>query len=123
MNSIQIVKVVNGKRQEASIEDRYLEHFKRDGWEVKGEESQETIEAMGGVEAGRRSDSDVGHEPEDKSDEDRDNDLNTIDSMDDKDAIVKFVEQNYGESVDKRGSVETVKEKAKAVINESERVD
>lgn len=123
MNSIEIVKVVNGKRQVASVDERYLHHFTREGWEVKGEESQETLEDMGGVEAGRRSDSDVGHEPEDKDEDDLDNDVDTIDSMEDKDSIVKFVEENYGESVDKRGSLETVKEKAKAVINESKRVD
>lgn len=123
MKSIDIVKVVNGKRQVASVDERYLNYFTREGWEVKGEESQETLEDMGGIEAGRRSDSDVGREPEDKAEDDLSNDSNVIDGMQDKDSIVKFVEENYGESVDKRGSLETVKEKAKAVINESKRVD
>lgn len=123
MKTINIVKVVDGRKQEATVEDRYLNHFTKDGWEVKGEESQETIEDMGGVEAGRRSDSDVGHEPEEKSDEDRDNDVSTIDSMDDKDAIETFILENYGTNIDKRGGIETVKDKAKAVINESKRVD
>lgn len=41
----------------------------------------------------------------------------------DKDAVESYVKENFGVDIDKRGSLETVKDKALAVINESGRAD
>lgn len=44
-------------------------------------------------------------------------------AAEDKDTVVEYIKETFDEDIDKRGSLDTVKEKAKAVINESERVD
>lgn len=41
----------------------------------------------------------------------------------DKDAVESYIKQNFGADIDKRGSLETVKDKALAVVNESGRSD
>lgn len=41
----------------------------------------------------------------------------------DKDAVESYVKEHFGVDIDKRGSLETVKDKALAVINESGRSD
>lgn len=41
----------------------------------------------------------------------------------DKDAVESYVKEHFGVDIDKRGSLETVKDKALAVINESGRTD
>lgn len=41
----------------------------------------------------------------------------------DKDAVESYIKQNFGVDIDKRGSLETVKDKALAVVNESGRSD
>lgn len=46
-----------------------------------------------------------------------------IESMKDKDEVESYIKDNFGVELDKRGTLETVKEKALAVINESGRAD
>lgn len=46
-----------------------------------------------------------------------------LDALKSKDEIEAYVKEKTGVDIDKRGSFETVKEKAKAVLNESGRAD
>lgn len=47
----------------------------------------------------------------------------TVSGFLDKDAVESYIKEHFGVDIDKRGSLETVKEKALAVINESGRSD
>lgn len=49
--------------------------------------------------------------------------VDKIDNLANKDEIEAYVKEKTGVDIDKRGSLETVKEKAKAVLNESGRAD
>lgn len=114
MKSIPIFKVFNGKHKAASVDERYLHHFTREGWEVKNEESHHKI--------------DPPPLPKDVpvSEEERvahSSLIGRVDMAETKEDLEKLVMDLYGVKIDKRGTIETVKEKAKAVINESKRVD
>lgn len=49
--------------------------------------------------------------------------FDVLDELTSKDEIEVYVKEKTGFDIDKRGSLETVKEKAKAVLNESGRAD
>jgi len=56
------------------------------------------------------------------SSETENHELNII-GLDSKDAVESYVKKHFSVEIDKRGSLETVKDKALAVINESGRPD
>lgn len=84
------VNIVRGDVQ-ASVEDRYLDEFVKDGWRLADSPPSD-------------------HEAK-------------IASLNDKDEVESYIKEHFGVDIDKRGSLETVKEKALAVINESGRSD
>lgn len=93
MNSVSIVKTFDGKERKTSILERYLPLYTKEGWRVVGEEPQ------------------------------GDNVEMQIISAETKEDIEKLIKDLYGVDLDKRLSLDNLKEKALAVINESKRVD
>lgn len=120
----------------AEVEERYLSDFIKDGWSVVGGSS--SVAALSGSndaalvlalseentalkkqieELTKKLALNPNNEGSQSSD---DHSLKVMEFLD-KDAIESYIKENFGVDVDKRGSLETVKDKALAVINESGR--
>lgn len=89
MNSVTIVKSFDGKDRQTSILERYLPLYTKEGWRVVGEEPQGDHVEM------------------------------QIIAAESKDDIEKLIKDLYGVDIDKRLSLDNMKEKALAVANEN----
>lgn len=124
--------------QKAEVDDRYLSDFINDGWSVVG--GSASVAAISGskdselIVSLRKENESLKaqieelkkqltpNENEEKQPSVDDHQLKVMEFLD-KDAIESYIKENFGVDIDKRGSLETVKDKALAVINESGRSD
>jgi len=121
---------------QAEVDERYVADFVKDGWAVVG--GAVSVSALAGskdaelILALTEENESLKARIKDLEGKLAANPVTPVDvdehslkvmALDDKDAVESYIKEHFGAELDKRGSLETVKDKALAVINESGRTD